>query len=565
MRDLADPDHAAAALRALETCRAPTAEDLDALVRCALVLARSAGGQPASLRRARALLARWREDGCRDPDLNLAEVLLTVSVAPAAARHRLLAMTRRDPETAAVEAVNRVFRGELRGAVELAAAHGWFLDRVRATEGLCYALWAAGLLDRFDEAEAVLEAWKRRHAAAAPETYPMVLQLESRLAHLRGQFPRELAALREADALCEAFDLRTARIFAEPNLAAALARCGEWDEAGELVARWRRADGDDRSLLEGYRNMARLEMALLAGEHGRAEPLARRVRAFCHAIQNVPLEIGAEFNLLLAAPAERFPARLERYRRMVHRTQIPPHLRRVDVLTRVADAGARSAREVQVTLRGRGEPRHHPLARVWMPRVEWIDADLYWDGVQEQLHLRGCGPLSLAARPVLQRLLRTVLDHPRFRVELPDLYRTVWGGEYDPLIHEGKVHVTLHRLRRLLDTTCPDAGGMLVLAGGGLGLDRRCTVQALEGANVRPAPPRGESARGGELARRVVETLRAAGELPPRELEARLGVSRSSLHHALRVLRADGRIARTGAGPSTRYRSPPLGPGGESG
>ncbi len=539
-------------LRELETLRLPSAEDLDALVRVSLDLARSGRGRSGSgLHRARALLHRWREDGCRDPDLNLAEVLLTVSVPPAAALHRLRAMTSVDPHTASLEVVNRVFRCQLREAVDLAVAHGWFLDHVRATEGLCYALWAAGLLDRFEEAEAILEGWKRRHAAAAPETYQMVLQLESRLAHLQCQYARELAALQEAAALCEAFELRAAHTFVEPNLAAAFIRCGEVERANAIAAGWGDGVETPGSLLEGYRDMARLEMALLSGRQGRAERIGRRVRAFCRTIDNTPLAMTAEFHLTLSAPAARFPDRLARYRLAARRHQVPHHLRRVAVLERIAEAGARAARDVRTVIRTREGGEACPLVRVWTPRIDWTGADVFWNGVQGRIHLRGNGPGSLTGHPVLERMLTVILARPDFQVALPELFREVWGGEFDPLVHEGKVHVTVHRLRRWMDSAAAGAGGVLVLGGGRLGFGQGTSVRVLE---LESGEGEGLPVRRRGLPQRVVDVLGGGEDLPPRELEARLGVSRTALHHALRILRTEGRVERLGHGRAIRYR-----------
>ena len=103
-------------------------------------------------------------------------------------------------------------------------------------------------------------------------------------------------------------------------------------------------------------------------------------------------------------------------------------------------------------------------------------------------------------------------------------------------MHEGKVHVTLHRLRKCLSRCCPDAKGMITVRDGVVLLDEAfdiCAVGPSEGDETCVAGAVG-------LRERVVQCLTTAVELPPRELERRLGVSRSALNTALRGLIAVG-------------------------
>jgi hypothetical protein len=61
--------------------------------------------------------------------------------------------------------------------------------------------------------------------------------------------------------------------------------------------------------------------------------------------------------------------------------------------------------------------------------------------------------------------------------------------------------------------------------------------------------------RAADLKERIVQCLVDEPSLPPRALEEKLGVSRSALNQALRVLMASGCIERIGKGRSVRYKA----------
>jgi len=530
-------------LERLERRAKPRAADLDELVAAVLEVP---SAELAA--RGRALVRRWRQAGCEDPDLALAEAYLTVSVAPASARLRLRALDEGDVEAAAMQVVDSVFRGQLQPAVDRAHAHGWFLDRPEATEAMTYALWALAMCDQVAQAQAIVDAWKRRHGPDQPARCQLVLQFEARLARFQRRYLRELQLLEDAAALAEEFDLETSRVFVEPNVAEALARCDRIAEARELVDGWDEGDGSAGRVLAGYRDMTRLCIAQLEGDHARALEVADRLVVFCRTVRSSPLLCAVCFERVLCAPRALFDDELDRFRRRASASGLREQQRRLRVLEELAD-GRASLRGLQVEVRGRRGRERATLARLWMPMLRWTLADLFWDRVQGLLQLRGGAPVDLSGKPVLRAVLEAVLQRPGFSIPVGELFEEVWGGRWDPLVHEGKVHVTIHRLRRWLSGLGADGRALLRVADGLLFIDPGADVRVLDVAS--PEGPR--------LAPRTVEErlrllLPAGAEVAPRELEGRLGVSRSALNKALRRLLADGVLERVGAGRSTRYR-----------
>ena len=104
-----------------------------------------------------------------------------------------------------------------------------------------------------------------------------MLRLESRVACLMCDFPRELALLEEARALCERYKLETACAFGEPAHAGALARNGELSAARRFMATWAPSTSEDEeSPLNGFRNLARMEVALLEERYSAATKAGSR-------------------------------------------------------------------------------------------------------------------------------------------------------------------------------------------------------------------------------------------------------------------------------------------------
>ncbi len=530
----------------LRRCVSPTSEDLDALVRVAIQLY-----APELAARARALVGRWRAGGCVDPNLDLAEALLTAASASTSARARLRSWEDRTEASAAAEAVNCLFRGDLQAAMDVAHAYGWFLDSVELTECLCYALLAAAFGEQYELAQTIIDTWKRRYAGRYLEKAQLVLQVESRVAYMQQQFPRELALLEDADAICREYDLTTARLFLEPALAGALVHCGELTAARGILREWPDATGGS-SPLDGMRNMMRVDLALLDGDHDLAWRVAQDLLTFGLQLQNVTQICEARFYLALTAPKEYFAEELVAYRRLAYRYQSGRHLKRLRVLEQLSSAGLRTMRHASVTIRSRHSEEQIPLFRLWLPAIEWMGADLYIDRVRGLLQFRGHGPFSLQNHPILQKALLVVLDHPDLSVRFDELFVAVWGGRYDPLIHEGKVHVTMHRLRRWLNKKRPGAGKLLVVCDGFVGFAadaelRQVTLERRWGAIPTVEPTTSE---------RLLQYLSSGEPAAPKDLERTLGISRSQLNQVVRVLVAKGDVARVGRGRATRYSVP---------
>jgi len=547
MRGPEDPS--LAVFERLERKRRPTPEDLDRLVRDVLSIAR-----PGLSERARDLLGRWRRDGCRDPDLRLVEVLLTVVGSSTSAWHRLQLIGDHTPETAAMEAISCLFRGELQSAVDLAYAHGWFLDSLEGTEVLCYALMAAAFLEQYEQAEVVIDAWKRRFAVRSPEKYQQVLQVESRMAYMQGQYTRELSLLQDADALCQRTDLQAARTFLEPALVGAQLHCGDHDRVRRALTAWGDADDAPTSPLECFRNMVRVDVHLLGGRFDQAERAALGMRRFGEAIACAPIIAEASFYQVMSAPASRFGDALDDFRRLAYQLQLARYLDRLRVLERLTAGEAASLRDVRVEVRAREATERHPPMRIWLPKLEWVGADLYLDRVRGAIHMRGTPPRTLVSHPVLQQLLENIAARDGFVVGVDELFPRIWGAPFDPLRHEGKVHVSIHRLRRWLDRGHAGSGRLVEIRDGLVRFGPGADVRVLDLDRSRPAPaePAVPTTRD-----RIVQCLSCGQAMGSSDLQRKLGISRSSLNQSLRVLVAVGRLLREGRSRATRYRAVP--------
>ena len=535
-------DDIQAVIEALEQRMVPRARDLDALVMAALRLY-----TPALAERGRGLIRRWQATGCDDPDLGLAESLLAVAGASTSARQRLRALGDVNPVQAAAGAVAHVFRGEIRAAVDLAAAHGWFLDDVDLTEPLGLVLVAVALDGMTDQAEVILRAWHRRWSGAPADKTVAALQTEARVAHFRQQYPRQLALLQDAWELARSSDLRAARTFIEPGLAGAWLHCGERIEAEQLMHRWESPDQAAPSPLQGMRDMVRVDLALLDGRFDAAWRAATRYLRFGETMQNVPLAAEARWYRVQSATEDRFAREIEEYRRLAYRHQLRRHLDMLGIVERLTDAGHTDLRSAGVQVSHRGRTDRHPLIRLWLPRLEWVGADLYVDRVRGQIHLGGDGPHPLEGRPVLQRLLDELLTAPGHSLTGEGLFARVWEQRYDPLVHEGRVHVNVHRLRQWLRDLGSPHDSLVVVREGRVCLAPGADVRTLELDVEGPG-----ASRSHDVGERVLPCL-DRGEGAPGELQQRLGVSRSSINRTLRVLLAEGRIVRLGAGRGTRY------------
>jgi len=210
--------------------------------------------------------------------------------------------------------------------------------------------------------------------------------------------------------------------------------------------------------------------------------------------------------------------------------------------------GTNELRTVRVELCRRRRVASEPLARLWLPKMEWVGSDLFVDRIQGRIHLGGAGPFSLVRRRVLQRLLDAILASPDFAIRADDLFTRVWGGTYDPLAHEGRIHVNVHRLRCWFGENSRGGEALLEVRDGvvQLAADAEVCILDLHGEDA-------ESAKDTPASERVLQCLPRSQPLSPGELQQRLGVSRSQINRTLRVLLAEGHIVRSGAGRSTRY------------
>jgi hypothetical protein len=97
---------------------------------------------------------------------------------------------------------------------------------------------------------------------------------------------------------------------------------------------------------------------------------------------------------------------------------------------------------------------------------------------------------------------------------------------------------------------------------GGVRVPDDCTAVVLKLPPARAAAPAPHADR---LADRVAAHLAASGGTTIAELETRLGLSRTSLQLALRMLLASGRVERTGRARATRYQVAARSAPGDSG
>ena len=528
----------------LERHLVPGPRDLDTLVMIALQMY-----APRIASRGRELIHRWRANGCADPDLELAEGLLAVAGASTSTLRRLQALGDVSTPEAAAEAVGRVFRGEIRPAMDLARAHGWFLDDPDLTEPLSLVLLAAAMDGETDEVEVILRAWKRRWPELAPEKVVSALQCEARVAYFQHQYARELSTVVDAVSLAAQSGLSAVKVFVEPALAGALLHNGEQDEASRLIEAWPSPDASAPSPLQALHDMVRVDQQLLSQRFDEVWETAGRYLGFAETMANVPMVAEARFYRVMSAPAANFEEELSAYRRVAYRHQLRRHLARMKVLDGRVRRGAQEVRTARVEVASGHRRGAEPLARLWNPRMEWVNADLYVDRVHGHLHLSGEGPFRLARRQILQRMLDAILGGDELAVRVDELFGRVWGGTYDPLVHEGRIHVNMHRLRRWFEDCRTGGETLIAVQDGVVMLAPEVEVYTLD-------LPDGETS-GVEVTsvyERLVQCLPRARTLSPGQLQQMLGVSRSQINRTLRVLRAEGRIERTGAGRSTRYR-----------
>jgi hypothetical protein len=497
---------------------------------------------------ARALLRSWRRSGTTSPGLQRAEILHNVTVAPGSAAALLRELGASDPQIAALAVVNALFRGELPVAIETARASSWFLDDGELAHGLFHAVWALGLSDRFAEAHQVIDDWKRRNPHPPPMARHLMLRVEAGLASFEHRYSAEEALVEEALAVCLEHEVGIAEVYTTSQLVGACARSGQLTRAREVSRDWPRRRRAARGPIEAYRDVATLELALLSGRAGPARTAARRALPFFERTGHAVMTCHVRFRRALAAGPDEFDAELAELRQAVRRCPILHYSQRLRLLDELVAGTGSCARDIELVERSRRARVNRDLARVWSPPVTVVGADLFWNRVSGSLHVRGRGPHSLGRRPVLRRLLEEILARDELAATVPDLFTAVWGGSYNPIRHEGKVHVALHRLRSWLDDCADGAGSMIELIDGVVAIAPSVDVRVLETPHL-PARELPRSVRD-----RVLQCVQDGTDpLTPGELQRRLGVSRPAVNVALRALVADGRIIRLGRGRATRY------------
>ncbi len=521
----------------------PSPDDVELLSEHALTIAALG-----LARRAAGVVRRWREQAPRDPQLRLLQALFLVFCSPTTTATLLQEASAGDPAVAELAVVAHFFRGEIDRAIELSNAQGWFCrGRVGDARGIFHGAWALVVAGRFEEAQQHIEAWKRGRGRRHPEAYQLVLRAEARVASFRHQFDREVALLEEALAIADQHGLATARAYTEPLLAMACARVGDRDRAHALIRGWSATAISDPGP-QGYRDLAQLEIGLLDGEPARAWQAGRRALGFANATGHAVLACHIRCYLVFAASRAQLPGALAEFAAHVHRHQLPVYLERWRFLEAIVDRYPHGLRDVEVVERGWDRKESIALVRLWMPRPSARGADLYWDRPCGCFFFHGRGPHALREHPVLRRLLEAVLTTEHLSLPLAECFAAVWGQRYDPLIHENKIHVAVHRLRTWLGT-CGAPPSIIRVRDGAVAVDPGLEVRIVEMPQRQLGPLHGDRLRD-----RVLQCLPDDGTVSMWQLQSRLRISRSPLHRALRELLARGEVVRTGRGPATSYR-----------
>ncbi len=500
---------------------------------------------------ARGLLRRWRRAGRTSRALRRAEVVYNVTVSPSAAAAHLRGLGASDAQFAALNVVNSLYRGELAVAIAMSQAHNWFIDDDELAHGLFHGLWALGLSERFDEAHAILDDWKRRHPRASPVARQFVLRTEAGMASFQQRYLVEEALVDEALALCIEHDLGIARVYTEASAVAARARADNLDRALALMATWPRRR-TLRGPIDAFRDVAALEVAMLSDRPRKARAAGMRALAFFERTEHAVMTCFVRMRLTLSADASEFSDQLDGLRRTVRRCPLLHYAQRVRAVEELAAAGHTCARQVRLVERSRHRRQEHGLARAWTPPVSAAEADLFWNRISGTLHVRGRGPFSLGRKPVLRRCLEALLMSDGFASPISRLFELVWGAPYNPIVHEGKVHVSIHRLRAWLDECIPGGKDMVRVVDGTIAIAESVDVRVLE-----PSGPAVVSEPARSIADRVMRVIESeAVPVAAGALQLRLGVSRPALNLALRALVASSRVRRIGDGRATRYEKP---------
>ena len=497
-------------------------------------------------RRGLALARRWLGGHAGSAVLRLAEITFALYRDPATASTRLQPLGGDDADAAALRVVVAVVRGELHLAAALASSRGWFLQEAQHGNTVVHVVWALNNLGRRTEAVALLREWRSRHPHVAAEMQSTLLRTEAWLASAAFRFSDAAKLLEDAVAIAPRIDAPLQREYAEADLAYVYAATGRFERAEALIRSW----GPTSNLetpVDAYRLLSCASVRILAGELSRAWTCARRVVHHAEVTGNEAIGVHARFWAALCAPVSRSGAALDEFRGSVSRVQsvlLAARLRVMDLATAMNKRPLRECTIVERTTRGE---RTHTLARLWAPLQESMAADIHHDRVQSCTYLKGHATHGLGR--VQARMLDSLLCAPSFSLPVEALFTAVWGGEFDPLRHATKLHVSLHRLRSSLEeglgnrTTLRSADGKVFFVPD---LDIRVIDLAATATPSHSAPVL-------ERAPRLLELLRACGPLGARDIERELGLGRSQSLAAMRHLVDAGLVRREGAARRTVY------------
>ena len=438
-------------------------------------------------------------------------------------------------------------RGELIAAIDLAERELWFSEGAHGCAGLNYALVALALWDRAAEARVLIARLKDRFVEAAPQKYQMLLRAEAEVAALCQNFVASRQILEDVQLLCERFGWALERDFAEPALALALARSGDFAEARAICARWSAGHSPIPGPLEALREQARMQIALAQGATERALVHAERAALHVDRVGSVPARCEIAFVRALAADRDAFPGAVAALRELADRYQIPLYRRRLALLEQRVPSGVAPS-QLSVSLRTRGGCEQRRLFEVFLPRPADLAAEVYFDRVQGLVYVGGEGPY-LCREQLVFRILGALVASADFALPNAELFAQVWGVPFESLAHEGKYHVAIHRLRAWLDAHgLGSRRSMVGVQDGAIRLSAASDIRVLEFGSLCQ-----EEVAEVSLYERLCAVLASGQALSPRELEVRLGISRSTLAQELRRGIAAGNVRRLGRGPATRY------------
>lgn len=526
-------------VRELEGLRAPTPAAIRDLYDMALTMALAGLS-----RRGRLLTKRWLAKQPFSLELRLADAIFSLYDHAPKGAEMLRRLSGRQLDVAGMRVIAAVVRGDLSEAVVASRAAGWFLEDARHADVFVHVIWALAHTGRLVEATALLDQWRRSFPDAPPEALSTVLRAGAWLEATQLRLPRAARLLEEARAAAPTPSIQ--RCFAEADLAYVYSALGRTSEADEIRARW--GDEEPASPIKSYRHLSRAAAASLRGDFDEAFRLAAAVRKPAERSGNLSVAVHARFWESLSAPAPAFAKSFAGFRSAVAGLQSVLYGGRLRVMDAAGEGGTRPLRGCTLVERSAHGTRPLPFARLWAPDAEAQAADLYYDAIQRRLFVRGAGPTELDLDGVLSRALEVLFSAPDFSVSVDAFYEEVWGLPFHRLRHSTKLHVTVHRLRSMLQTEDPAPSEWVRVRGGRIGFAPELDVRVLgyETGNAS----RSSSA---DVGARVIDLLKAAGPLGAPQIAAEVGLGTTSTRSLLARLVGEGKIVRSGVARATRY------------